>query len=81
MIICHNLHQIVSQRFAAASQPWAIEVGGVVLGTTVMHKPGVHFVAADVSAKDMDQSIWPSFKYDEDSARQLFRPARSSSQH
>jgi hypothetical protein len=80
MIIWHNLHQFVPQRFAAASQPCAIEVGGVVLGTTVMHKPRIRFIAAGGRAKDMDQSIWPSFKYAEASARQMFRSARSSSQ-
>src|SRR5918912_1194128 len=67
MITWYNLHQFVPQRFAAASQPSAIEIGEVVLGASVMHKPRSRFVAADVRAKDMDQSIWPSFKYAEDS--------------
>ena len=78
MIVWYNLHQFVPQPSAAASRPDAIEIGGVVLGTTVAHELGVRFIATDDRVKDMDQSIWPSIRYAEQSARQFFRSIRSS---
>jgi hypothetical protein len=78
MIVWHNLHQSVPQPSAAASQPYAIEVGDVVVGTIVAHELGVRFIATDDRVRDMDQSIWPSVRYAEQSARQLFRSILSS---
>jgi hypothetical protein len=77
MNVRHNLHQFVPQQPEAASRPYAIESGGVTLGTAVTHELGVRFIAADVRVKDMDQSIWPSVRYARESAQQLFRSARN----
>ena len=73
----YNLHQFVPPPLAAAKSQ-AIAIGGVTLGTAVTHELGVRFIATDVRVKDMDQSIWPSARYAQESARQLLRLARSS---
>ena len=78
MNVWHNMHQFVLQQAAAASRPYAIESGGVTLGTAVTHELGVRFIATDVRVKAMDQSIWPSVRYARESAQQLFRSARNS---
>ena len=78
MNVWHNLHQFVPQQPEAASRPYAIESDGVTLGTAVTHELGVRFIATDVRVKAMDQSIWPSVRYAQESARQLFRSARKS---
>jgi hypothetical protein len=64
-------------RVDSGSHPRPIEVDGVFLGATVDHALGVRFIATDARVTEMDQSIWPNVDYAVQSARQLFRPARS----
>ncbi len=58
-----------------------IDVDGIFLGVAVEHELGVRFIAVHAQVKDMDQSIWPTVRYAQRSARQLFKagPAQSSS--
>jgi hypothetical protein len=52
------------------------EVDGVFLGVAVEHELGVRFIATHAQVKDMDQSIWPTVRYAQRSAKQLFKTAR-----
>lgn len=56
-----------------------IEVKGVLLGVAVDHELGVQFLAADARVTAMDQSVWPSASYAQNSAQQLFNTRRPRS--
>jgi hypothetical protein len=59
-------------------QSRSIEVDGVFLGAAVEHELGFRFIAVDVRASEMDQSIWPTLDYAYRSARQLFKSGRAA---
>lgn len=50
-----------------------VEVDGVFLGVAVEHELGVRFIAVHDRVREMDQSVWPTVKYAQCSAKQLFK--------